>query len=149
MRMLAGMTPAVRLIAQYSGISCNPLGVQSSTICVTLLDENMSNLDELLRKIHYTNPHALFSMIGDYSLRKWDFHSEEQFQALPGVQAGWMAGVWSRKILERLQDTEREFIVEMAKKVILTPLGGDLSPVSEKCKYLKFMWPNSGWARKI
>ena len=139
--MLAGMTPAVRLIAKYCDISCNPLGIQSSTISASSLDQNLSQLDELLRKIHYTNPHALFSMIGDYSLRKLDFHSEEEFKALPGVEAGWMAGEWSRKILERLQDTERDMFVEMAKKVINTPVGDDLSPDSEKCKHLEFLCP--------
>jgi len=115
---IAGMTPAVRLISKYCDISTNPLNIPSIQISPSSLSLNQSHLTSLLEQIHSLNPHALFSMTGDYSLRKLDFQSEDQFLAIPAVQTSWSAGSWSRVMLERLQDKEREMLVGMARNII-------------------------------
>ena len=116
--MMAGMTPAIRLIAKYSDISTNTLGISSKSITTASLSNNQSYLRKLLEQIHSLNPHALFSMTGDYGLRKMDFESEDDFLAKPAVQASWFPGDWSRVILEKLQDKERGMLIGMARDII-------------------------------
>ena len=124
---IACLSPAVRLLAKYCGISSNPLGIPSSNISDISLAQNKSYLESLLRKVQSLNPHAIFSLIGDYSLRKLDFQSEEGFMSKHAVRASWSAGTWTRVILDKLQNSEKEMFIEMARKVINQPPGNVLS----------------------
>eukprot|EP00092_Neocalanus_flemingeri_P014527 GFUD01015674.1.p1 GENE.GFUD01015674.1~~GFUD01015674.1.p1 ORF type:complete len:406 (+),score=85.45 GFUD01015674.1:65-1282(+) len=115
---IAGMTPAVRLIAKYCDISTNPLGIPSNKISTSSVCSNELDLTSLLEQINDFNSHALFAMTGDYSLRKLDFQSEEEFLSKPEVKTSWNAGTWSRVILEKLEDKERVMLVGLAKDTL-------------------------------
>ena len=117
-RRITCITPVIKMIAEYSGVSTNILGVNSTRITASCLAQNKDNLADLMVKVQALNKHALFSMTGDYSLRKLDFLSEEDFMAKPAVQTSWRAGCWSRVLLENLNQSERDMLVHMAREAI-------------------------------
>ena len=68
---IAGMIPAVRLIAKYCDISANSLGIPSIKITRNSVAENRSHLISLLEQIHSLDPFALHSMFGPEQASKY------------------------------------------------------------------------------
>ena len=138
---IACMSPAVRLIANHCGVSSNPLGVASNTISASSLAQNKLHLESLLTKLHALNPYAIFSMSGEYSLRKLDFQTEEEFMSHPSVQASWSAGTWTRVFFEKLEDSERDMFIQIARMVFKQPKSTELSDDHIACFDLRLRVP--------
>ena len=117
-RRITCVIPVIKIIANYCGVTKASLGVSSTRITGACLAQNKDNLADLMVKVQTLNQHALFSMTGDYSLRKLDFLSEDDFLAKPAVQTSWSAGCWSRLLLENLNESERNMFVQMAREAI-------------------------------